>query len=93
MLQVTYRLDTPDPSAIQAWSQAWDAAKAKSGQPVSSLGDDAFASGANLFIKKGNTYLAFESTDTHVDEKTAAGIQQLLDDEKQLAAAALERLK
>lgn len=93
MLQVTYRLDTPDPSAVQAWSQAWDAARAQSGQPVSNLGDDAFTSGTNLFIKKGNTYLAFESTDTHVDEKTAAGVQQLLADEKQLAEAALEHLK
>jgi hypothetical protein len=93
MLQVTYLFDVPDPSAVQAWGQAWEAAKAKSGQPVSGLGDDAFANGANLFVKIGDTYISFESADTQVDEKTAAGAQQLLTYEKQLAEAGLSRLK
>ncbi len=92
MLQVTYLIDIPDPSEVPAWSQAWAAAKAN-GQLVSGLGDDAFANGSNLFIKKGNDYITFESIDTHVDSKTTAGMQQLLADEKQLAAAGLRRLK
>jgi len=91
MYQVTYRVAVPDPAAAPAWSQAWQAAKATSAQPVSGLGDEAFASGANLFIKLGNIYISFESTGTQVDEKTAAGAQQLLAYEKQLAQAGLSR--
>ena len=92
MLQVTYLVDTPDPSAQQAWAQAWSA-NAKSGQPVSDLGVEAFASGANLFIKKGNTYLTFESVDTHLNLKTAAGMQQVLAYNEQLAKDGLPNLK
>lgn len=92
MLQVTYLVDTPDPSAQQAWAQAWSAA-AKSGQPVNDLGVEAFASGANLFIKKGNTYLTFESTDTHLNMKTAAAMQQVLAYNEQLAKDGLQNLK
>ncbi len=93
MLQVTYLVDTPDPSAAQSWNQAWAAAKARSGQPVSGLGDDAFASGANLFIKNGSNYISFESIDTHLDMKSAAGAQQVVAYEKQLAEAGLSRVK
>ncbi len=93
MLQVTYTVDVPNPSSAQAWTQAWAAAKAKAGPPVSGLGDDAFADGGNLYIKKGDTYLTFDSVDTHVDGTTPAGKQQLLDYNKQLAQAALSRLK
>lgn len=93
MLQVTYRVDVPEPSAVQGWNQAWTDAKAKSGQPVSGLADDAFASGAKLAIKKGDIYLTFEAIDTRLDEKTSSGAQQLLTYEKQLAAAALARLR
>jgi hypothetical protein len=92
MLQVTYLVDVPDPSELQAWSQAWADAKAQSEQPISGLGGEAFASGANLFIKLGDIYISFESADTQVDEKTAAGADQLLSYEKQLAEAGLSRL-
>lgn len=93
MLQIIYLVDTPAPSSEAAWAQAWDAAKAQSGQTVSSLGDEAFTSGTRLYIKKGSAYLTFDATDTHLDAKTASGIQQLLAYETQLAAAALSRLK
>jgi hypothetical protein len=93
LLQVTYLVDAPDPLMVQAWSDAWDAAKAKSGQPVSGLGDDAFSSGPNLFIKTGKVYLSFEGIDTHLDQNSPEGIQQLLAEEEQLAQAALGRLK
>ncbi len=93
MLQVTYKVDVPDQSAIPAWNKAWEAAKAQSSQPVSGLGDAAFNDGANLYIKLGNTYLSFESTDTHLDPKSPAGIQQLQQDNLQLAQAALKRLQ
>jgi hypothetical protein len=92
LLQLTYLVDAPDPAMVQAWSAAWDAAKANA-QPVSGLGDDAFSSGPNLFIKTKSIYLSFEGIDTHLDQKTADGIKQLLAEEEQLAQAALGRLK
>ena len=91
MYQVTYLIDVPDSGTSQAWNQAWEAAKAKSAQPVSGLGDEAFVSGANLYIKVGDAYISFESTDTRLDEKTVSGMQQLLAYEKQLAEAGFSR--
>ncbi len=93
MLQITYLVDIPDPSATTAWSQAWAAAKTRSSQPVSGLGDDAFIGGTNLYLKIGDAYLTFEADDTHLDAKTASGAQQLIAYEKQLASNAMERLK
>ncbi len=93
MLQVTYLFDVPDPSAQPAWSQAWEAAKGASSQLVAGLGDEAFISGTNLYIRTDDTYITFESIDTHVDQNTAAGMQQLIADEKQLASAGFARLK
>ena len=93
MYQVTYLIDVPDSGASQTWNQAWEVAKAKSAQPVSGLGDEAFVIGANLYIKVGDAYISFESTDTRLDEKTASGMQQLLAYEKQLAQSGLSRLQ
>ncbi len=93
MLEVTYLIDVPDPSTTQAWSLAWNAAKASSGKQVSGLGDDAFSDGANLYVKKGNEYITFESTQTNVNGNTPAGMSQLLSYEEQLAKAGLSRIK
>ncbi len=93
MLQVTYLVDRPDPSDAPAWSQAWTAAKANSGRSISGLGDGAFSVGAKLFVKKGNTYLTFEAADTRLVAKTASDTLQLIADEKELAADALQRLQ
>ncbi len=93
MLQATDLADVPDSSAVSAWSQAWTAAKEQSGKGVSGLGDEAFTQGTNLYIKKGDLYITFLAEDTHVDAKTASGVQQLIQYETQLATTAMSRLK
>ncbi len=91
--QVTYWTDTPDKATPQEWAQVWTTGEAKATQKISGIGDAAFYEGGRLTFKKGSTYVTIELISDRIDTKTAAGVNQQLDLEKQFALRAVKHME
>ncbi len=92
LVQITYWIDTPDPSAAGSWERAWERLKSSGGKEISGIGDAAYFNDGRLTFQKGTIYFTVEAIDNHLDMKTAAGVSQQLEIEKRMAQDMLGRL-
>jgi hypothetical protein len=92
LLQITYWIDVPDPSANDSWDQAWAGLKSAGGSSVPGVGESAYFYNGRLTLKQSGVYITIEATGQALNAFTPTGTDPKLDVEKQLALDILAKL-
>jgi hypothetical protein len=93
LLQITYWVDIPDPSASSSWTQAWTQLKSEGGKDVPVTGNATYFYNNRLTLQQRNIYITIEVTGQAVNAIPTTGSNPQLSVEKLVAQDILKNLK